>query len=439
MPETNASSNAGSRSRLGAVYRSLPGLIAIIALMIALVTLYIASTDQSGVRPRVNLGNTVEVDEAQIILDRANDATNFVGNLLSFLEVSLGVISAVLVVGAWLLRGLILDQIDESQELGRDLRNQLKDYETRFETLQASVNDTLKGMEASFRVQSLQLLAEQQVRAHNFDTAIVTLKSALAIRENDHATNYLLGYLYTQRKEIDLAIAHLERALTRDPAFTPAIAALGLALRRKGDSMSDPALREERDHYWEQAEANLRQALGKDPKLTDADGESYFGTLGGLYRRQEHYYAALDAYERAHHVTPTKSYPIINLASIHTYLGNKADSEHYFTEVTKWAALQLDDDPRDAWTRCDMAQAKLVLGEKSSAFRHIRRVVDQTPEAGVLETVRSGLVFLLGAPHTIDGLQEMIDLIDEVLSGHIPAFDESLFSDDDSVSGPIEH
>ena len=167
---------------------------------------------------------------------------------------------------------------------------------------------------------------------------------------------------------------------------------------------------------WEQAEARLKEALARDPRLTDAEGESYYGTLGGLYRRQGRLYAALDAYERARSVTPHSSYPLINLASLHKRLGNDAEAEQAFRDVVQRAQWQLDDDPRDNWTRCDLAQAYLVLGQPDAAFQHFARVLDQGAEPGMLETVRSGLAFLSESPTPIQRLDALIARIDEALS-----------------------
>ncbi len=390
-------------------FGGLTTLLALIAVILALYALYAAHRDESGQAPRLDLSDGVSAAEAALILERANDATSFSGNLLSFLEVSMAAISLALVVGAWMLRSMILDQVEESRALSERIEETLAAYETRFAALQATV-------EREVAVLSLQLLAEQQVRAHNNDTAIATLQRALAIDETDHATNYLLGYLYTQRKELDLAIEHLQRALDKEPDFTPAIAALGLALRRKGDGLTAPDQQTERQRLWEQAEARLKEALARDPRLTDAEGESYYGTLGGLYRRQERLYAALDAYERAHQVTPHSSYPLINLASLHKRLGNDAEAERYFREVVQRALWQLDDDPRDNWTRCDLAQAYLVLGQHEAAFQHFARVLDQGAEPGMLETVRSGLTFLRESPSPIPYLDDLIARIDGALA-----------------------
>ena len=116
------------------------------------------------------------------------------------------------------------------------------------------------------------------------------------------------------------------------------------------------------------------------------------------------------------------------LASIHTHEGNMTQARHYFNLVLEQARLALDDDPRNAWRRCDLAQAMLVLGHQEDALRELRTVIYQNPERSVLETVRSGLSFLAESPESIDGLEALIRLLDETLqardSGTLPAPDQ---------------
>ncbi|MBN1563784.1 MAG: tetratricopeptide repeat protein [Anaerolineae bacterium] len=405
-------------------------LLAVLAILVALFALFQAYRHETENSPEFIGNGPVTPDEARLILDRADDASNLAGNILSFLEVLLGVAGFLGAGLVWVIRSALEGAEKDVRELMKIVEERFRDREQHLAQLEKSLADDVAGMRAqmkqqmgdaqvdaqnAFRVLRLQLLAEQQVRAHNVDTAIDTLEQAYKAQPDDHATNYLLGYLYSS-KDIDKAIEFLERALQLEPDFTPGIAALGLALRRKGDKITDEKRFDVRDRYWGEAEAKLRAALGKDSRLTDADGESYFGSLGGLYRRQQHYYAALDAYERAHEVTPDSSYPVINLASIHKRQGNDEQAAEYFERVVERAHLTLDDNPRDVWTRFDYAQALLVLDQPEEALRQIQIVLNQDSSPGVLETVLDGLRFLTEAPTPIDGLPEMIALLEKKLA-----------------------
>ena len=405
-------------------------LLAFLAVVIALFALFQSHQQQTKDSPPIELSEKVTRDEALLILDRADDASNLAGNILSFLEVLLGVAGFLGAGLVWVIRGALESAEKDVRDLMIHVEERFREREHHLSQLEKSLTEQVATMrtqmstqmgeaqttaQSAFRVLRLQLLAEQQVRSHNFETAIDTLEQAYALLPDDHATNYLLGYLYS-RKDIDQAIVYLERALQLEPDFTPGVAALGLALRRKGDKITAPALFNERDLYWAEAESKLRAALNKDSRLTDADSESYFGSLGGLYRRQKHYYAALDAYERAYDVTPDSSYPAINLAAIHKHLGNDDSAATYFQRVVQLAVLTLDDDPRDVWTRCDYAQALMVLGDAGAAMKQIQIAMGQGANPGILETVLDGLRFLTQSPTPIAGLQDMIDTLEQQLA-----------------------
>lgn len=403
-------------------------VVTLIAVALAALALFVALRIDS--RTEIEVGEDVTPENAETILARANEAAQFADSILSFLEGASVVAGAVLAIGAWMLRNSIQKQSDYVESFVQKTQEQLTAREERLQELEQTLAGRLDTMlqqtmtqietvqqqaRDSFHVLSLLVLAEQQVRAHNLDTAIRTLQHAYDLAPDNHATNYLLGYLYTTRKQFDEAIARLEHCLKLEPDFAPAIAALGLALRRKGDGIDGEDRQTERDRLWAQAENKLLQALETDSRLTDADGESYYGTLGGLYRRQNRYEAALRAYEQARQVTPGSSYPIINLASLYKHQGNDQEAEAYFRQVLRAAELQLDDDPRDYWTRADYAQAKLVLGRPAEALAELRTMLEHVQGRGVLETVHSGLQFLAESPTPIKGLDDMITLIESAL------------------------
>jgi len=428
-----------TRSRLNHMF--VIYVLAAAAILLAFYAVFQARHNDLDRHPQpVTVGEPVTPDTAQAILDRANETTEFAGLLLSFVEAASAIVGVLLAVGAYILRRSILEEFERAIEKVDEMERRTKERESELavrekelaelrdrltrdvaqlvEHNRAEIEDIRKYGRDSMRVVSLQLVAEQQVRAHNLATALKTLTAAHELEPTNQATNYLLGYLYTARKEFDKAIEYLQSALKPEATFTPALAALGLALRRKGDAITDPDRMEERDRLWAQAEICLLDALKPDPSLTDMDGESYYGTLGGLYRRQGRYQEALRAYDKARKCTPASSYPIINLAALHTRLGNLEEARHYFERVLENALLELDDDPRNMWTRMDYAQALLVLGRRDEALAQLRIVLDQGPERSLLETVHNGLCFLAESNTVIDGLADMIAEMEVALAAH---------------------
>lgn len=308
---------------------------------------------------------------------------------------------------------------DRVTSLSHNFQHSIQETEKTIAGLHLIVEEAVQSAkteaEKAFRVLSLLLLAEQQVRARNRTTAIATLNEAYEIDPNNQTTNYLLGYLYVGRKDFTKATDHLQRALNISPDFAPALAALGLAQRKMGDAIKDPAQTMQRNQFWSQAEYNLTKALNADSALIDADNESYFGSLGGLYRRQGRYEDATQAYESAVSTTPNNSYPVNNLATLYKKLGKEEQAAEMFARSREISEAILDDHPGDTWARLDLAQAFLVLGQKTEAKREYQNVINRLQESGPLETALSGLEFLADAPHPIAALDEMVALLQKAI------------------------
>lgn len=303
------------------------------------------------------------------------------------------------------------------EELNAHIQNALKDTESTMQTLHNVVHEAVENAkqeaENAFRVLSLLLLAEQQVRARNRQSAIAALQEAYQIDPTNQTTNYLLGYLYTGRKQFDKAVEHLQYALDRDANFAPALAAMGLAQRRMGDAETDEMKRRK---LYAQAELNITKALETDPGLIDADNESYFGTLGGLYRRQGRNEDALKAYEDAVRITPNSSYPVGNLAMLYKKLGYEDKAQATYKRAIEIAEAVLDDQPGDTWARLDLAQALLVNNQKAKALSQYRNVISRISEPAPLETALGGLEFLMDAPTPIDGIDEASKLLKDAIA-----------------------
>ncbi len=401
-------------------------ILSILAIFIAAFALFIAVWNDKRVSVKLN-PDPQRVDEAAI-LERANDSVNFANSLLGFLEGVSIIASVIIAAGTVIVRNSVQKQIEDAREFEEKTlerfearEHELDELEKEFAArLQQNIELTrqeIAGVQeqarVSFRVISLVLLAEQQVRAHNIDTAIQSLEEAFALEPENHAVNYLLGYLYTSRKMLPEAIKHLDHALAVDPDFYPAVAARGLALRRMGDSLKDPKDQMERDELWSQAETELVRALREDEHLIDADGESYFGTLGGLYRRRGLYPAALQAYTRARDITPNSSYPISNLAILYQHEGQQKEANDFFEQVRKMAEQDLTKDPRNDWRRADYALAKLVLGDREGALSELRTILAaNTKQSSLVQTFRETLQFLAESPNVVPGLDEMIRQLD---------------------------
>lgn len=432
----------GQNARLKQLLYWLPLALAVISVPLGFAALVLALDAQG---PNTYRIDSVPVNDAETrefyaaaedTLNQTEQNNNAINNILSFIEggsILLGGIIALL--GATYILNIrdlradleqqaaatqgrvesVLRQREEMVDrLSRRLEEELIKTSERITTLTQEIRRQLdearRAAENSFRVLSLQLLAEQQLRLKNYETAVQTLQDAHTLEPENSTTNYLLGYIYTGRRKFTEAQEHLRTALKANPDFAPALAALGLAQRRMGDGATDA---DAQGLLWTEAELNLRRALQMDNGLIDAEGESYFGTLGGLYRRQNRYQEAVHAYEKAVLVTPHSPYPIGNLATLYKYTGDNEKASEAFEKVQEIALAIIDDRPGDIWARFDLGQAYLVLGQKNKALQQYRDVIDRRPPVGSLEAALSGLRFLAQSPTLIEGIQDAISLLEK--------------------------
>jgi tetratricopeptide (TPR) repeat protein len=259
----------------------------------------------------------------------------------------------------------------------------------------------------AIRALSLLQLGEQQLAARNIQSALRTYQEAYALDPDNSATNYFLGYLYTENGQIEKGIEHLKRALAQNEQYPPAEAALAYALRLQADKMTDPV--EKKLRYSESEQMFLR-ALSQDPAMRDINGESFHALLGGLYKRLNRMDEAIEAYEAAELVTPQNSYPIVNLATLYYLRGDLEQAKQYYERSAAISSRKLDVNPFDYWTRFDLTAAQLVLGNLEQAKRQFNLAAQTVRHVAPLETFLHDLERLKDAPTSLKGVDELVDL-----------------------------
>lgn len=381
-------------------------------------------------------GTPASVDQVNITLERANDAVNSVELVLSFLEGASVIITiaiaATAIVGLSSI-GELREAVDETeQELLQRVEaaeSRLQERAERLANMEELIAEAERRMDRlveerlqkvyadteSARQQSAALarhaLAEQLMREHNIDAAMQACAEAYQLDPKNYANNYLYGMLLIEKGEYHAAISKLQEALDEDPGFVPAIAALGLANRREGDQFDD---RRTRNEYYNIAEARLLEAIQADANLLTHDGESYFGTLGSLYRRTGRIEDALDSYRRAAEVTPRRSYPFVNLAMLFYKLGDVQMRDQNLLIAERNAKRRLEDTPTDFWALYDLGLTELMRSEATNARQYFKEAIDYTPASiGVYYSVVARLIFLQAIDNAIPGLDENIELLDQ--------------------------
>jgi tetratricopeptide (TPR) repeat protein len=255
-------------------------------------------------------------------------------------------------------------------------------------------------------------LGDQQFRAGNFEAALGIFREAYTLYPDNYTVNYLLSELYIRQRELDKAVKHLLLVLGEDEDFAPALAALGYVKRLQAERTEDETLRR---FLFSQAEENLRRALHLDPLVRDAAGESAYGTLGGLCRRQGRVAEAIRCYTKAEAVTPLNSYPLFNLGLLYADQGEAQRSERCFSRAAVAANRKLAANPFDNWSHFDLAISHLFLGEIEKGLEGLEAAL-KLSNIGPIETVLDTLTAFKDIPNPPNGLDEAIQLVRGALS-----------------------
>jgi tetratricopeptide (TPR) repeat protein len=340
----------------------------------------------------------------------ANQAVNLVNSMLSFIQVAgvIGTILAALSAAAFGYTGL--RTISEYRGELNKARAELDEMRARLEAETAEVRG--QGNRA-IRALSLMQLGEQQLESRNIKAALRVYREAYDLDPENRAINYFLGELYIQDRDIEKGIHHLELALSGGEDYAPAEAALAYALRLQGDRAKDP---NERNLRYSEAENRFLKALKSDPAVRDINGESVYGVLGGLYKRQNRIADAIRCYEEAARITPQSTYPVVNLAMLLFMDGRLDEAKEYFRRSAAMSSRLLDANPADYWTRLDLTTAQLVLGQVDDAKRNLTSATRQLQSVSPLEIFLGDLQRLRNAPQPPPDIDQIIDTVQQAIN-----------------------
>lgn len=152
----------------------------------------------------------------------------------------------------------------------------------------------------------------------NFEQAIATLKTAVALAPQNVSGYVLLGWTQHLAQQRPAAIVTLTQALQQDAEYVPALNALGIVYLVEGD--------------LENAIATHTQA-----KTLQADNEIAYYNLSLAYQRVPDIPAAIDHAVRATELEPYNPHPWVALALAHW-----SQEDYAAAQSTYQDALQLD-------------------------------------------------------------------------------------------------
>ena len=267
-------------------------------------------------------------------------------------------------------------EIDAAKhELNEERDNRQRDLEALKESAKAVRQEAAQARLAS----ALLPLGEQQYQVSDLEGAIATYERALKLDDFNPVTHYRLGYVYNRIGKFEQALEQLAAALEIDMDFMPARAAIGYTYRRMAEAL--PEGDNQRELLFSEAENRLRDALSKSPNLVDDDGESWWGSLGGLYKRRGQTELAKDAYRRAGKVTPYSSYPFMNLAVLEMNDRRQEEMLRAFRHVERVARAETQARAGNYYGLADLMTAQLALGKTADAQDTMAALFDMAPEA----------------------------------------------------------
>jgi len=285
------------------------------------------------------------------------------------------------------------EQIDRDRQRFQEA---LDDKERAVSALDQQIRDQAAAQREEARRTALALallmLGERQYRMRDYAGALATYERARELDADNPITYYRLGYVHFQLNHIELAEECLRRSLEIERDFPPALAALGYIYRRRAEKMPEGV---DKDLLMNEAEKMLLTALKMSNTLLDEDGESWWGSLGGLYRRRRQIDQAIAAYERAAKVTPFSSYPFGNLAMLYSEKRDLNATRKAYEQVERLARDEALAEVGNYYGYADLLTARLVLGKVKEAEGTLEPLFYTAPSTYALQSLADTLEMLL--------------------------------------------
>lgn len=385
-----------------------------------------------------NIHDPVTILEANRILQEAQSAVDLAFDLLGIFEA----LSLAVTVGGVTLGVVGLRRFNNAQEelakTRQEVIEEFQAYRERFERqieereaelkvlrqeLEQSSQKQREDTSNALLAQALLPLGERQYKFSDIKGALNTYNRALELDPLNPIVNQRLGYVYTQSGELDKAKHHYEQVIEREKDFPQALAGLGFVYRRLGDAVDKELqalpkddeertkMQIERDRHYNQAENLLLRALDLSPSLIDDDGESWWGVMGGLYKRRDQIDQAIDAYSKATKVTPESSYGLSNLALLYM---KKNDRERMFAtyeRVERIARREAESEQGNFWGYADYIVSSYAIGKDKQARDALTTAIEIAPDS----------------PYMLEGLVGTLEDLREALEERsVPPIDEAI-------------
>ena len=361
------------------------------------------------------------VGNAEIVLERAEDAVRSAEMLLAFLEVVSVLLTIALGAAAFMgfrQSGQIREEFRQELERLQTLHNQIAPYHPllqNLDTLRHDLDVSIDKLKNMIDQTGRLLQTDQEFRLGNHYSAYQFVQTVLADSPDNQLALYIAGWLETHHIEgaTEAGLEHLKRLVEISPDWPSAQAAYGVAVRRQGKNLAF-------------AEGVLRNALAANPNLVDFNRESFWGPVAGIQRDWGQIDAAIASYEKALRVTPGSSYPQGNLAGLYLKKAqNDATQENKaldaFDKTIQYADIELGIKPNDYFLIMDKAMAATILGQQNAgslerATEWLELALTMETSSELLKVSRRGWTLLLGSIPPRSGWEAVREAIEQAIA-----------------------
>jgi tetratricopeptide (TPR) repeat protein len=281
---------------------------------------------------------------------------------------------------------------EELQSNGLEARNKIALIEIRAgnvekaKTLVSEVLTQDKNNENALLLQTGFHLADQQ-----YDDAIVSARTVLRDNPESIKALGLLGQAYMASGSTELAIESYTKAFRQNPGSTVITSALAkVYIRQRKASQADEILQESIAKGNRSADvlrllAQTKLSLGEWDKaeqiakqLEKVKGQEAISqqVLGVVYQGKEQQEESIDAFKRAHELSPTASQPIVSLVQTYARDGKIDKARRFLNSV-----IATNSENAVAY----VLLGRLALAEKKTteAIKQFNKVIEISPKADI--------------------------------------------------------
>lgn len=248
---------------------------------------------------------------------------------------------------------------------------------------------------------SLTQFGLRQVDMGNYVVASEIFREANKLNPNNPIIRYFTGDLYLRIGNIREGKRNLKFAIENSDSPS-AKASYAYALRLEGDQ--DEIGRDER---YALAKKYFLEVYQQDKDLLDISGESAFGALAGLCKRQGNYQDAMKYYKHCASITPRSSYAVNNLGLLYYRWGKEIGltpeeahkkAREYFQQSKNNALYAVKLSSADYWRFFDLITACTALYEPFDVIEgHIMQAFNRKPLKTDVDKLLGGLEELKSA------------------------------------------